>query len=105
VGLTRNAKVRFGSHFVGLVLVPHMCISKSISAPGYLAYGSWGRILAARLSIREKTLADCGLRNRMLLVVHMDGEKIGLRLLVDSRACVRYQISTTTITTVAFSVS
>jgi hypothetical protein len=101
----RNATVRFGSHFVGLVLVPHMCISKSISAPGYLAYGSWGRILAARLSIREKTLADCGLRNRMLLVVHMDGEKIGLRLLVDSRACVRYRISTTTITTVAFSVS
>jgi len=105
MGLTRNATVRFGSHFVGLVLVPHMCISKSISAPGYLAYGSWGRILAARLSIREKTLADCKLRNRMLLVVHMDGEKIGLRLLVDSRACVRYRISTTTITTVAFSVS
>jgi hypothetical protein len=67
--LTRNAKVRFGSHFVGLVLVPHMCISKSISAPGYLAYGSWGRILAARLPIREETPAE----------VHVTGRPDGWR--------------------------
>ena len=41
----------------------------------------------------------------MLLVVHINDENNGLRLLLDSRICVHYRISTIAITTLAFSVS